>query len=106
MPRKHFPDLVRTLPEFEGPFDAYKLAAQGCDVLFASYPAGTVIDPHTHESENIGVITEGELILIRDGVEQQYGPGDWYHLSPGQVHAARFEADTSEIEFWFDVPPA
>ncbi len=106
MLRKHFPDLIRTLPEFEGPFDAYKLTAKCCDVLFASYLAGTAIDPHTHESENIGVITEGELILIKDGVEQRYAPGDWYHVSARQLHAARFEVDTSEIEFWFDTPPA
>ncbi len=104
MPRKHFPDLIRALPEFEGPLDAYKLVAQGCDVLFASYPAGTVIDPHTHESENIGVITEGELLLIIDDVEHRYAPGDWYHVSARQVHAARFEVDTSEIEFWFYGP--
>jgi len=25
---------------FPGPFDAFKLPAKGCDVLFASYPAG------------------------------------------------------------------
>ena len=43
MLRKHFPDLIRTLPEFEGPFDAYKLTAKYCDVLFASYLAGTAI---------------------------------------------------------------
>ena len=31
------------LPAFEGPFDTHRLAADGCDVLVASYPAGTVI---------------------------------------------------------------
>ena len=38
----HFPDRVRLLPKFNGQFDAYQLNAEGCDVLFASYPAGTV----------------------------------------------------------------
>ena len=101
MNRDHFPDRIRALPAFDGPFDAFKLAAPGCDVLFASYPAGTEIEPHTHPSENYGVITEGALFLTTDGVEKRYGPGDWYHLAPDQEHAARFEADTSEIEFWF-----
>jgi hypothetical protein len=31
-----FPDQISRLPAFDGPFDAYKLAAEGCDVLFAS----------------------------------------------------------------------
>lgn len=97
-----FPALIRNLPAFAGPFDAYELRAKDCQVLFASYPAGTVIDEHTHPTENCGVITSGELILTVDGKEQRFGPGDWYHLLPNQPHAARFEVGTSEIEFWFE----
>jgi quercetin dioxygenase-like cupin family protein len=104
MSRTHFPELLQQLPEFEGPFDAYRLAAEGGEVLFASYPAGTVIEPHTHPTRNVGVITEGELILTKSGVESRYGVGDWYTLEPEEEHAARFEVATSEIEFWFEVP--
>ena len=101
MKNSHFPKLIEALPPFEGPFDAYRLGTDRCDVLFASYPAGTEIAAHTHPTENCGVITAGELILIVDGKESRYGPGDWYHLEPERVHAARFEVDTSEIELWF-----
>ena len=97
----HFPELLRRLPKFEGPFDAFKLAARNCDVLFASYPADTTIPPHSHETENVGVITHGELILTLGGQETRYGPGDWYHVPAQAIHAARFEKETSEIEFWF-----
>ncbi len=99
---KDFPDLIRALSRFDGPFDAYRLPAENCEVLFASYPAGTAIDTHTHPTENCGVITKGELILTVDGEESRYGPGDWYHVLSNQPHAARFEVDTAEIEFWFD----
>jgi quercetin dioxygenase-like cupin family protein len=102
---EHFPALIRSLPPFEGPFAAHRLAAEACDVLFASYPAGTEIADHDHGTENVGVITAGELILIRDGAETRYGPGDWYHVPARATHAARFEVDTSEIELWF-APPA
>lgn len=101
MAKTHFPDLIRQLPDFEGPFDAHRLTASDCDVLFASYPAGTSIAAHTHPTENVGVITEGELFLTVDGQEKRYGPGDWYHIAADQEHAARFEIPTSEIEFWF-----
>ena len=84
----HFPPLLRNLPRFAGPFDAFKLDAKDCDVLFASYPAGTSIAPHHHETENLGVITEGELFLTVDGKESRYGPGQWYHV-PARVDAAR-----------------
>lgn len=100
-----FPAVLRTLPAFEGPFDAHRLAAEGCDVLFASYPAGTSIPEHTHDTHNVGVITSGELILLRAGREERYGPGDWYELAASEPHAARFDAATSEIEFWFRTKP-
>lgn len=101
MSETHFPDLIRELPEFTGPFDAYRLQAERCEILFASYPAGTAIDAHTHPTENVGVITQGELILMVNGEERRYGTGDWYHLNANEEHAARFEVNTSEIEFWF-----
>ncbi len=97
----HFPKRLRGLPRFDGPFDAYRLAADGCEVLMASYPAGTNLEPHTHESSNVGVITQGEMIITVNGEERRYGVGDWYELAAGTLHAARTEVDTSEIEFWF-----
>jgi len=96
-----FPKLLTQLPRFEGPFDAFKLEAKNCDVLFASYPKGTAIAEHSHDTENVGVITAGVLIQIVNGHEQRYGPGQWYHLPAKKRHAARFEVETSEIEFWF-----
>ena len=102
MSAEHFPELLRRLPEYEGRFDAHRLAADGCEVLFASYPAGTSIEAHTHPTRNVGVVTEGELILIKNGEEHRYAVGKWYSLEPGEEHAARFEVPTSEIEFWFD----
>jgi len=98
-----FPVQIARLPPCAGPFDAHRLAAEGCDVLFASYPAGTEIDAHHHDTDNVGVITAGELILSVDGEERRYGPGDWYHVAAGQEHAARFAVDTAEIELWFAV---
>jgi N-acetylglutamate synthase-like GNAT family acetyltransferase/quercetin dioxygenase-like cupin family protein len=102
----HFPKLLRELPPFDGPFDAFKLEAKDCDVLFASYPAGTVIAPHSHDTDNVGVITQGELILTLDGEETRYRAGEWYQVRAKATHAARFEVETSEIEFWFHAPPA
>lgn len=100
MPGK-YPDKIRTLPLFDGRFDAYRLAAHGADVLFASYPAGTNIPPHTHDTDNHGVIIRGELILSIEGRIERYGVGDWYHVPAGIEHAADFEEETDEIEFWF-----
>lgn len=100
MPGK-YPDKMRTLPLFDGRFDAYRLAAEGADVLFASYPAGTSIPAHSHPTENHGIIIRGELILHMEGKTERFGVGDWYHVPAGVEHAAEFEQETDEIEFWF-----
>ncbi|MDJ0656228.1 MAG: cupin domain-containing protein [Xanthomonadales bacterium] len=96
-----YPDRIRSLPLYDGRFDAYRLRAEGSDVLFASYPAGAAIPAHRHDTDNYGVIIRGELILHMGGTTRRYGVGDWYHVPAGQEHAAEFEQETDEIEFWF-----
>lgn len=101
-PAGKYPDKIRTLPLFDGAFDAHKLSAENCEVLFASYPAGSSVDPHTHDTENHGVITRGEMVLTVDGDSKTYGIGDWYHVPAETIHQADFESDTDTIELWFD----
>lgn len=97
-----YPEKIKQLPLYDGRFDAYKLAAKDSDVLFASYPAGTRIPLHTHDTDNYGVITRGELILTLDGKVRRFAVGDWYHVPAFAEHAAEFEQETDEIEFWFN----
>lgn len=96
-----YPDKIRELPLFDGRFDAFKLEAKNCDVLFASYPAGTDIPLHEHETDNYGVITKGQLVLTVGDNVQKVGVGEWYHVPANVEHAAKFEVGTDEIEFWF-----
>jgi len=96
-----YPDKIKSLPLYDGRFDAYKLEAKASDVLFASYPAGTSIPPHSHDTDNHGVITRGELILSMNGQVSRIGVGEWYHVPAHVEHAAEFEVETDEIEFWF-----
>ena len=102
IPAPSFPDFVASLPVYAGPFHANRLAAEGCEVLFASYPAGTAIEEHFHQTDNWGVITKGELVLTMAGEVVRYGPGDWYEVRAGVPHSARFDSETAEIEFWFE----
>lgn len=96
-----YPDRIKALPLYDGRFDAYKLAANVSDVLFASYPAGTEIPAHKHDTDNHGVITRGELILTMNGQTQRIKTGQWYHVPAHVEHSAKFEQATDEIEIWF-----
>jgi quercetin dioxygenase-like cupin family protein len=96
-----YPDRIKSLPLYDGRFDAYKLEAKDSDVLFASYPAGTSIPPHTHDTDNHGVITRGELILTMNGSVINVRVGEWYHVPAHTEHSAEFKIETDEVEFWF-----
>ena len=96
-----YPEKIKSLPLYDGRFDAYKLEAKDSDVLFATYPAGTSIPAHTHDTDNHGVITRGEIILTLNGVESRVSIGEWYHIPANVEHSARFEVETEEVEFWF-----
>ena len=96
-----YPEKIKELPLYNGRFDAYKLEAKDSDVLFASYPAGTEIPPHDHDTDNHGVITRGELILTMNGTTERIGVGQWYHVPANTMHSTSFEVETDEIEIWF-----
>ncbi|MBB1520388.1 cupin domain-containing protein [Aquipseudomonas guryensis] len=96
-----YPNKIKQLPLFDGRFDAYQLEAKDSTVLFASYPAGTSIPPHSHATDNHGVITRGELILTMKGETTRVGVGQWYHVPANVEHSAVFEVETDEVEFWF-----
>ena len=97
-----YPKRIKELPLYDGRFDAYKLEADNSQVLFASYPAGTEIPPHKHDTDNHGVITKGELILTMAGKTERIGVGQWYHVPANVEHSASFEVETDEVEFWFN----
>lgn len=97
----YYPAIIKNLPDFEGQFEAYQLEARNCDVLFATYPANTIIEAHSHPTENVGVITKGELLLTIAGETKRVSAGDWYHVPAETEHSAEFKKETAEIEFWF-----
>jgi hypothetical protein len=50
MTPSNFPEKIKSLPRFSGRFDAFRLAAEGCEIFFAEYPADTKIEPHMKHS--------------------------------------------------------
>ncbi len=102
-PGNNFPKRIQQLPIFDGPFEAYRLATENCEVLFSSYPAGTKIEFHTHDTENVGIITKGALILTIGNDVQEINTGEWYHVPANTEHAAEFQEETAGIELWFSV---
>ena len=96
-----FPDKLHVLEAFRGRFEARRVQSEKVDIYFASYPAGTHIKEHSHDTDNYGVITQGALYLTVNGKEEKHGVGSWYHVPEGTPHSACFTEDSAEIELWF-----
>ena len=58
------------------------------------------VGPHSHDTDNVGVITKGVLLLTMDGETQRIEAGEWYFVPAGKQHAAEFPEDTADIELW------
>lgn len=50
--------------------------------------SGAEVGEHSHEHEQAGYVTRGELVFIVDGEEEAVGPGDSYVIPSGVPHAA------------------
>ena len=100
MPNIH-PLIQANLSKFSGRFEAWEHNANNLQLFCAYYPAGTIIENHTHETDNCGIKIQGEIFITIDGVEKSYKVGDWYEVAAGVVNSARTTELKSEIEFWF-----
>ena len=100
----NFPPELEALPKFWGDEDAkvYDITAlkaeNGWQILFSNYEAGFSLDEHAHESENLGVVLEGELQFTLNGETKSYGPGEWYRVPKGAPHRASYPVATRSID--------
>lgn len=64
----------------------------------------TVVETHKHETEQVGLVTKGSLVLVVAGEQRILTPGDTYRVPAGASHGARvFEDPAQVIAIW--VPP-
>jgi quercetin dioxygenase-like cupin family protein len=74
-------------------------------VCRVNYDPGFGVPTHTHErTEQVMVVTEGELILTVEDETRTLGVGDWAVINRGVEHAVRTEDGCQFIEALAPVP--
>ena len=74
-------------------------------VCRANYDPGFGVATHLHEhTEQVMVVTEGELILTVEGETRTLGVGDWAVINRGIEHAVRTDSGAQFIEALAPVP--
>ena len=74
-------------------FERQALAEGFDEVVERDWPAGTVLDTHTHAFAVKAVVVRGEMWLTVDGSTQHLMPGDTFALGREVPHAERYGDD-------------
>ena len=109
---KKLPDFTYTVKEskvvketfgthnkyFEGPTDQLKLMVAGSVTL---NPGATPHPPHSHEEEEIMVVTEGTGIIGLNGKDKAVGPGSMMYANAKKSHDIRNTGKTPLTFFYY-----
>jgi quercetin dioxygenase-like cupin family protein len=66
---------------------------------------GVAVPEHSHDNEQVGYVTRGELTFLLDGDELVVGPGDSYAIAAGEVHGAENRGDEAVRGVEMFAPP-
>jgi quercetin dioxygenase-like cupin family protein len=58
---------------------------------------GAIVDEHSHDHEQLGLVVDGLLVLRIDGVEHRLPAGNAYQIPGGVTHAAWAEGGLCRV---------
>ena len=70
------------------------LFGEGAMLNLLEFEPGAQVPEHEHPHEQLGMILDGELVLLIDGVEHRLRSGHGYQIPGGTPHAAWTEDGT------------
>lgn len=99
---KIFPKPVLQLPEADIPIEGIKAYLSQSDthqIIFMEFDQDVDLPEHTHESQ-WGIVLEGKIELVIDGVKKIYEKGDRYYIPEGVKHYGRIFAGYADMTFF------
>ncbi len=97
-----FPEPIRILPEADIPLNGLKAYLSQSDdhqILFMQFDEDVEVAEHSHESQ-WGVVLEGRIDLMVEGIQQTYTKGDRVFIPKGAKHSAKIYAGYADISFF------
>jgi len=94
-----FPEIIASLPEADIPIEglrAHLLQGENQQIIFMTFENDVEIPVHSHEAQ-WGIILDGALELIIDGVKNTYSKGDSYFIPKGVEHSARIKEGYKDL---------
>lgn len=97
-----FPEPILNLPQADVPINgmnAYLSQSNNHQILFMEFDEDVDLPEHTHESQ-FGIVLEGKIELIIDGIKNTYQKGDRYFIPNGIKHSGKIYAGYADITFF------
>jgi Cupin domain len=98
----NFPDPILNLPEADIPLKGIQaFLAQGNNhqIIFMEFSEDVDLAEHSHESQ-WGIVLEGEIELVINGIKNRFKKGDRYFIPNGVRHSGKIFAGYADITFF------
>lgn len=99
---KIFPEPIINLPEADIPLkgiSAYLSQGENHQIIFMEFSEDVDLLEHSHESQ-WGVVLEGKIELIIDGIKNTYAKGDRYFIPNDVKHSGKIYAGYADMTFF------
>ena len=100
--QKIFPKPIVDLPEADIPINGIKaFLSQGLNhqIIFMEFSEDVDLSEHFHESQ-WGIVLEGKIDLIIDGVKNTFVKGDRYFIPKDIRHSGKIYAGYADMTFF------
>ncbi|TYT75332.1 cupin domain-containing protein [Desulfobotulus mexicanus] len=97
-----FPEPIRKLPKADIPLNgitAYLSQSDTHQILFMQFDKDTDLPEHSHGAQ-VGIVLEGKIELVMDGIQQTFTKEDRYHIPEGVRHSGKIYAGYADISFF------
>ena len=98
----NFPEPILNLPEADIPLKgvkAYLSQAENHQLIFMEFSEDVDLPEHEHESQ-WGVVLEGRIDLVINGVQHSYKKGDRYFIPSGVKHSGNIFAGYTDMTYF------
>jgi quercetin dioxygenase-like cupin family protein len=97
-----FPEPIRNLPEADIPLKgikAYLSQSENHQIIFMEFAEDVDLPEHSH-ADQWGIVLEGRIDLVMEGVKRTYTKGDRYFIPAGTKHSGKIYAGYADITFF------
>jgi len=97
-----FPEPIRNLPRGDVALSgvkAYLSQSEDHQIIFMEFSKDVEAPEHSHESQ-WGIVLQGKIDWVVDGVKRTYLKGDSYFIPKGVKHGAKIYAGYADITFF------